>query len=150
MPLSRVKQLEREDQRQNDSLKKTKSKKVQKKIIDCFRKLNNRSCYKFLGDEESSTHQNLLDFCNLLAKECANRYGKQKSYSKTDVGMIIYDLFPEPTDIQMETLDKLNKFIRKKKDIELEMYPIKGLFPEKTYRRFQCIMESEYGASHYD
>lgn len=128
------------------SVKKTGRKKLDKKIIDVFRKLNNRSTYKYIGETDSGTHQNLMDFCSLLVKACDKKYpdsGNGKKYSKEHVGWIIADLFPNPTEVQIETLDKLNKYIKKEKDIDLMMYPIKGLFPGKSYDRYLLELETD-------
>ena len=118
-----------------------KSNKLSKKLLDCFRKLNNRNSLKFLDDCDSGTHQNLLDLCSLLRKACEKEYGLKSNYSKKKVGKIIYSLFPNPTDNQISMLDKLNKYFKKTDDINVHMYDLEGLFPGKSYDRYLAEMD---------
>lgn len=118
-----------------------KSTKLSKKVLDVFRKLNNRNSLKFLDDTSSGTYQNLLDLCNFLQKMCIKEYGPKASYSKKKVGKIIYSLFPNPTDNQVYMLDKLNKYFKKSKDYDVSLYDLEGLFPGKSYSRYLAEME---------
>lgn len=120
----------REYKREVNRSKKMKEEKIEKKILKAFDKLNNKNCYAFLDDEDSSTRQNLLDFCTLLEKGLEKKFGKAKKYSKTDVFEYLTSIFSRTTERQAKTLEALNRFLKKN---EGEGFKFKGLFKGKSW-----------------
>ena len=123
----------KEERREIQRHKKMSEQKLEKKILAAFSKLNNKNCYAFFDDDENSTHQNLMDFLNLLEKKCENRYGKAKKYKAADVLPVLEEIFREPTERQIKTLNAINRYIKKKDDVDLGFYKITKLFKGKDY-----------------
>ena len=133
MAISKADKALKEEKREIQRHKKMSENKIDKKILSAFNKLNNKNCYAFFGDEDNSTHQNLMDFLNLLEKKCENRYGKAKKYKASDVLPMLEEIFREPTDRQIKTLNAINRYLRKEDDVDLGFYKITKLFKGKDY-----------------
>ena len=133
MAITKADKALKEEKREIQRHKKMSEPKLDKKILAAFNKLNNKNCYAFFGDEDNSTHQNLMDFLNLLEKKCEYRYGKSKKYKASDVIPLLEELFREPTDRQVKTLNAINRYLKKEDDVDLGFYKIVNLFKGKDY-----------------
>lgn len=133
MALSKADKALKEEKREIQRHKKMSVQKMDKKIISAFSKLNNKNCYAFFSDEDNSTHHNLMDFLNLLEKRCESQYGKAKKYSAKEVLVMLSEIWPEPTDRQIKTLNAINRYLKKEDDVDLGFYKIQKLFKGKDY-----------------
>ena len=113
--------------------KKLSSKKLNKKVINSFKKLNNKKCYKFFDDKTSKTYHNLLDFLSLIEKKCEDLYGDNSKYSKKEVGEALQEIFTTPTEKECKTLNKINKFLKKTNDKKMVEFKFERLFKGKKY-----------------
>jgi hypothetical protein len=109
--------------------------KLDDKLYEVFNKLNNKKCYNHFDDVKNRSFQNLLLFLTLLEKKCDKFYGKKKRYSKDEVESVIISLFPEPTDPQRKTIEKINKVLKKKREEipELDEFKFKGIIDGKKF-----------------
>lgn len=128
-----------EEERDVLKTKEVKEGKLDKKLKKVFKKLNSKDVYAFFGDEDNKTHHNLLTFLTLIEKRCKKRYGKVKKgkpYSKKKVFWVLRELWDEPTDRQVKTLNAINRHIQKKDEkAKYAEFKIKGLFKGKDYSK---------------
>ena len=135
--ITRKEKCIKEVNREEDRVKKIGSKKLTKKILRIFKKLNNKKCYKFLEDDDSKSYHNLLDFLSLLEKKCEKVYGDKANYSKNKVADILQEIFSTATMKECKTLRKINKVVKKSKDEKIRAFKFKALFPGK---RFESVL----------
>jgi hypothetical protein len=133
MAISQKDKALKEEKREIQRHKKMSESKLDKKLMQAFNKLNNKNCYAFFADEENATHQNLMDFLNLLEKRCEARYGKSKKYKAKEVLEVLEELWSDPTDRQVKTLNAINRYLKKEEDVDLGFYKITKLFKGKDY-----------------
>lgn len=126
----------KEFNRDSNRLKKMSLKKITKLIIKCFKKLNNKKCYKFFKDEDSKSYHNLLDFLSLLEKKCEKIYGERSKYSKSKVADVLQDIFSVPTERECKTLNKINKFLKKTTDEQMVSFKFDCLFKGKRFENY--------------
>lgn len=112
--------------------KKYKEKKLRKKFLEVFQKVNRENVYKFFDDQDNMTYYNILFWMCYLDKLCKASCGKK--YSTYDVEKVILETFNfELTYRAAKTLDKLHKFIKKTKDKKIRSFPINGLLDSDTF-----------------
>lgn len=128
-----------EEERETLKTKEVKESKLDKKLKKALKKLNSKDVYAFFGDEDNKTHHNLLTFLTLIEKRCKKRYGKTKKskpYSKKKVFWVLRELWDEPTERQVKTLNAINRHIQKKDEkAKYAEFRIKGLFKGKDYKK---------------
>jgi hypothetical protein len=126
----------KEFNRDSTRLKKMSLKKITKLLIKCFKKLNNKKCYKFFKNDDSKSYHNLLDFLSLLEKKCEKIYGERSKYSKAKVAEVLQDIFSSPTKIECKTLNKINKFLKKTTDEQIVGFKFDCLFKGKRFEKY--------------
>lgn len=120
--------------------KKYKDKKLRKKFLEVFQKVNRENVYSFFDDHDNMTYYNILFWLCYLDKLCKATYGKK--YDEYDVERMILNVFNfDLTYRAAKTLDKLNKFIKKTKDKKIKSFPISELLDGKTFTEY--VRESE-------
>jgi hypothetical protein len=123
----------KEEKRAIQRMKKMSETKLDKKLLAAFDKLNNKNCYAYFGEEESSSFQNIMDFLNFLEKKCEGRFGKAKKYKASQVLPLLDEVFIDPTDRQVKTLNAINRYLKKERDNDSGFYKITKLFKGKDY-----------------
>jgi hypothetical protein len=93
--------------------KKMKDKKIDKKLLEAFSKLNNRNYYAYFTDEDSMSYHNLMEFLILVEKALESHYGKASSYKKSQVYDTLHQIITDPTERQVKTLNAINKVMKK-------------------------------------
>lgn len=134
--LSERKKNELEMDRDFKRSKPMKEKKIDKKLLAAFAKLNNRNCYAYFTDEDSMSYHNLMEFLMLTEKALENRFGKSKGYRKSEVYEVLSSIIQAPTERQIKTLTAINKVMKK--------YP--ALFDDV---KFDGIFKGEWDNSFY-
>ena len=120
--------------------KKYKDKKLRKKLLEVFQKVNRENVYKFFDDHDNMTYYNILFWLCYLDKLCKSTCGK--GYDTYSVERVILNTFNfDLTYRAAKTLDKLDKFIRKTKDKKIKSFPISGLLDGDTFTDY--VRESE-------
>lgn len=120
--------------------KKYKDKKLRKKLLEVFQKVNRENVYKFFDDHDNMTYYNILFWLCYLDKLCKSTCGKD--YDTYSVERVILNTFNfDLTYRAAKTLDKLDKFIRKTKDKKIKSFPISGLLDGNTFTEY--VRESE-------
>lgn len=123
----------KEYERDENRIKKMGRKKLTKRIVKAFKKLNNKKCYKFLENSTSKSYHNLLDFLSLLEKKCEKVYGDKSKYSKSKVEKILREIFSIPTKKECKTLSKINKCIKHTSNEKIGSFKFKSLFKGKRF-----------------
>lgn len=141
MAVSKQKQDSLELEREIERTKKMKEKKLDKKILKAFKKINNKNCYAFFKDSTNKSHHNLLQFLTLLEKRCENRYGKAKKYKKTLVYNVLHELIPNATKRQVKTLNAINRYMRKDENPSLGSFKFKNIFKGKDWSKLENVTD---------
>jgi hypothetical protein len=132
--ISKVKKKEMEADRDELADKKLKSKKLNKQFFKAFEKLNNERLYPYYTDTASITFQNMLNFFTYVDLKLKDYYGRKPKYNKSAVHYLMEFMFPEPTEAQVKTIEKLNKAMKKLKDSEyIENLHFKALLDGKYF-----------------
>lgn len=139
--ITKMERRAQEFERDTTRIKDMSKRKITKKLIKTFKKLNNKKCYKFFKDDDSKSYHNLLDFLSLLEKKCEKIYGEDSSYSKIQVSDILQDIFSNPTERECRTLNKINKFLKKTNDEKMISFKFKALFKGKTFENIVGIVK---------
>lgn len=132
MAMTKMEKINREIERRHLSYDQ-KEKKVVKKMRKAFSKLNKKSCYSFYSDKKSKSFENCLDFFTCVEILCQYTYGRKDFYKKYEVSYIINRFFINVSDRGRETLDELNKVLKKGKVKKFTKFPFNGLFKGKHF-----------------
>ena len=111
--VSEVKRKEAEEKRKQLLEDGMKSKKLNKEFFIAFEKLNNERLYRFYTDTTSGTFQNLLNFLVLVDLKLKDFYGKKKAYNSGKVHNMMEEMFRDPTEAQVKTIEKIHKAVKK-------------------------------------
>lgn len=138
MALARHQILDYEVGRDTIRSKKMKPRKIDKKLLNAFMKLNRKDCYGFIEDKGSKTYQNALDFFTLLEKRLELDYGKKKKYKKEDVQASLETVLSGLTERGCKTIRALDKALKKGTEEEFAQFPFNGLIKGKTFHSLRA------------